>query len=104
MRDALAGAGADLRVWRRAGGVGPERSYDEHTTILFDPSSGETHFLSPLPTLVLSHLSAEYLPFPELIEALAGEPPEDLGDDALTAIAATLDFLEGAELVESQVP
>jgi hypothetical protein len=51
----------------------------------------------------LAHLSVEYLAFGQLIQELAGESPDGLGGDSLTAIAATLDFLEGAELVESQV-
>jgi hypothetical protein len=101
--DAPAGAGADLRSWRRVSVDCPECSYDGHTVIMFDPSSGETHFLSPLPNLVLAHLSVEYLAFGQLIQELAGESPDGLGGDSLTAIAATLDFLEGAELVESQV-
>ena len=101
--DAPAGAGADLRAWRKVAVPGPECSYDNgQMTILFDTSSGETHFLGELPVLVLGCLSDEFLPFEQLIDALSGDSSSGLNNQSLTAIAASLDFLEGAELVESQ--
>ena len=101
--DAPAGAGADLRAWRKVAVPGPECSYDNgQMTILFDTSSGETHFLGELPVLVLGCLSDEFLPFEQLIDALSGDSSSGLNSESLTAIAASLDFLEGAELVESQ--
>ena len=87
------------RRWFRSGeavirenGVGEE--------VVFDPSSGETHFLSDLPSLILSVVDDEPATYMELLERFSG--PVDLDSQAESQIFAALMFLEGAELVESQ--
>ena len=77
-------------IWERGVGEGG----------VFDPRSGETHFLNDLPSLVLSVIDDQPSTLHELVERLAG--PVDLDPTAQSQIVSALLFLEGAELVESQ--
>lgn len=83
--------GAPL-VWAQTPGEGP----------VFDPATGETHFLNELPALILQSIDADPVSFPTLVERLAG--PVDLDEQEKEKIVAALVYLEGAELVESRLP
>lgn len=67
---------------------------------MFDPASGETHFLSELPALLLSAIDADWCAFDVLVERIAG--PLELDPQDQAKIVSSLGYLEGAELVESQ--
>ena len=67
---------------------------------VFDPASGETHFLSELPALLLGFIGREWSDLPGLIGYIAG--PVDLDAQSEAKVMAALTFLEGAELVESR--
>lgn len=92
-----------------AGGVGDRRWFRSRADliweqgvgegIVYDPSSGETHFLSDLPSLILSVVDDIPASYAELVERFAG--PVELDPIAQSQIVAALLFLEGAELVES---
>jgi PqqD family protein of HPr-rel-A system len=66
---------------------------------VFDPATGETHFLNALPLLLLEAMAESPSTAENLIDALAG--PVELNDDAAQRITAALHLLEDAELVES---
>jgi PqqD family protein of HPr-rel-A system len=67
---------------------------------VFDPLSGETHFLSDLPDLVLDVIDTHPRPLDEIITRLTdGEPLDDEG--IAGNVAKALAYLEQAELVES---
>jgi PqqD family protein of HPr-rel-A system len=66
---------------------------------VFDPVSGETHFLNELPVLLLQQLGATPLTLAELASRLAYG--KDLGADALAKISTCLAELERVGLVES---
>lgn len=91
--------GATNRRWfRRGAPLVWERGVGEG--VVFDPVSGETHFLSDLPSLLLSAIDEQPSTLAELVERFAG--PVDLDPTAQSQIVSALLFLEGAELVESQ--
>jgi PqqD family protein of HPr-rel-A system len=86
-------------VWRRLGptlvwgnepGQGP----------VFDPATGETHFLSELPALIATILDDTWASHVELISRYAG--PVQLDAAAEAQFLAALASLERAELVESR--
>lgn len=77
-------------VWENAPGEGA----------VFDPASGETHFLSELPALLLSSIGQEWRDLASLIVHIAGS--DDLEDQHRAKILSALTFLESAELVESR--
>lgn len=68
-------------------------------TIIFDPETGETHFLSDLPALLLEHIDQS----PQTLKQLAGsiDALDDLSDEARKQIRRALDLLEANELIES---
>lgn len=92
--------GAGRRRWRR---LGPELVWDGEPGDgpVFDPLSGETHFLSQLPALILTVIDARWCSAAQLLERLAG--PVALDDQAEARLLAALDSLERAELVESEL-
>jgi hypothetical protein len=77
-------------VWENAPGEGA----------VFDPASGETHFLSELPALLLSSIGQEWHNLASLVVQIAGTV--DLDDQHRAKILSALTFLESAELVESR--
>lgn len=101
MIDPAGPADPGRRLWFRNG---PDLIWEQGLThgVVFDPASGETHFLSDLPALILSVIDALPASYTELVERFAG--PVDLDGQANTQIVAALLFLEGAELVESKTP
>ena len=86
-------------VWRR---IGPAVSKIPQLdpTPVFDPATGETHFLSPLPALLLGAIDGQWAFYNEIVDRIAG--PVDYDGQAETQIITALMFLERAELVESQ--
>lgn len=101
MSTALGSAEAARRLWfRRDPGLVWEP--DIGPGLVFDPASGETHFLSELPALILSTIDDSPATYAELVERFAG--PVDLHHQATAQIIAALISLEGAELIESQAP
>lgn len=98
----MSGVSADDVAQRRWHRSGPSLIWEQGVGegVVFDPSSGETHFLSDLPSLILSVVDELPASSAELVERFAG--PVDLDADAQSQIIAALLFLESAELVESQ--
>lgn len=86
------------RYWVRAG---VPLVYEElgGATAVFDPYTGETHYVSELPVLLLSCIDAQPALPEELISRLAGDV--ELDKDARSQVLASLVYLEAAELVES---
>jgi hypothetical protein len=91
--------GSVHRVWRRLGpalvwghgpGLGP----------VFDPATGETHFLSELPALIATIVDGTWASPVELITRYAG--PVQLDAAAEAQFLAALASLERAEIVESR--
>jgi len=70
--------------------------------VVFDPATGETHFLNELPALLLSSIDGTPRPIAALVERIAG--PTELDAEARTQIIGALVSLERAELVESRLP
>lgn len=66
---------------------------------MFDPQSGETHFVSDLPFLVLSVLDQTPRTPDEIARLLSG--PDALDSSSLEKIRSTLVYLAQAEIVES---
>jgi PqqD family protein of HPr-rel-A system len=75
------------------------RSQDYKLIPVYDPASGETHFLNELPSLLLDVIDAQPRTVEQLI-ALLNEG-EALDTDAKKNIEFALAYLEQAELVES---
>lgn len=67
---------------------------------VFDPQSGETHFLAELPALIAATVDADWASADELVARYAGQV--DLDDAAKAQILAALASLEAAEIVESR--
>lgn len=86
--------------WVRSG---PPAIYEQipDKTAVFDPETGETHYVSELPALLLSCVVAEPASHEMLISRLAG--PVELDKKAVSQVLATLLYLEAAELVESRL-
>lgn len=72
---------------------------NDDTTALFNPGTGQTHFLSDLPLLILEQVGDAPIGMSELIERLGGSA--ELGPDAQQLIKSTLSSLEREELVVS---
>lgn len=85
--------------WRR---MGPALVWDGQPSAgaVFDPQSGETHFLGDLPALVAATVDAEWASAQDLLVRYAGSVVLD--DAAKTQILAALASLEAAEIVESR--
>jgi PqqD family protein of HPr-rel-A system len=73
------------------------RSVLADTSVVFDPTSGETFFLNELPALLLENLDDK----PVSMRALVGRIAQDLIVDvqAEQRILAALAFLEKADLI-----
>ena len=89
------------RLWRLHATTTITEQFDD-SLVVFDPATGETHFLADLPALVLAELDDEPRSVRELIERLAG--PVELDRAAEQQILTALTQLEAAELVESRAP
>ncbi len=87
------------RSWRR---IGPALVWDGEpgAGAVFDPLSGETHFLAELPALFAATVDADWASAPELVARYAGQV--DLDDVAKAQILTALTSLEAAEIVESR--
>ena len=87
------------RVWFR---TGAPLQWDSHaaTASVFDPDTGETHFLSELPSILLAQVDDRPVTLYQLIQRLDG--PNDLADEARHQITAALLSLERAELIASE--
>ncbi|MCB1725070.1 MAG: hypothetical protein H6959_05730 [Chromatiaceae bacterium] len=85
--------------WRR---VGPPLLWHREpgSGAVFDPASGQTHFLNELPAMLLAEIQADWRDGASLVEAAAG--PVDLNPNDRAKIHAALHFLASAELVESR--
>lgn len=66
---------------------------------VFDPETGETHFVSELPTLVLQAVGPDPATAAKLIQKIAG--PVELDENSIEAVHSSLQQLEYAGLVES---
>lgn len=69
-------------------------------TLVFDPATGETHFLTELPALLLDAVNDEGSHARELVERCVGQ--EQHAFDLASQVTLALDFLEAAELVETE--
>lgn len=88
------------RVWRRCGApVVYALESDATSSTLFDPTTGETHFLADLPALVLSQVGEESIDLPHLLTRL--DAPSDSGEEVALRVLHALATLERAELVDS---
>lgn len=70
--------------------------------IIFDPATGETHFLNDLPLLLLSMIDREPRDLRRLCCLLTGS--DDVAAESEMKITSALVSLAHAELVESTVP
>lgn len=68
-------------------------------SVVFDRATGDTHFLSELPVLVLQQIDEKPVTMAQLLVRL--DCPEDLDDLAVAKIRDALATLEKAELVNS---
>lgn len=85
--------------WRAATRVeGWTPQTGSEVTVLFDPRSGETHFLAPLPALLLTCTDDTWVTAQQLVERFAGKLV--LGSKTQIQVYAALDSLERAELVQ----
>lgn len=71
--------------------------------IIFDPATGETHFLNDLPLLLLSMIDREPRDLRRLCCLLTGSD-DDVAAESKMNITSALVSLAHAELVESTVP
>lgn len=94
-------ASANTTLWARYGPEPVRESFDV-TEIIFDPSTGETHFLNELPSLLLSVVQHQPLSLNALIGRLAGDV--EVSEQGREDILATLQFLAGAEIIEHRGP
>ena len=86
-------------IWyRRGAGLLWESQVDG--AVVFDPDTGETHFLSDLPAMALAEIDDTPVTLSGLIERLDG--PEDLPAEARQQIHAALLSLEQVELITSE--
>lgn len=75
---------------------------DEYAEVpVFDPVTGETHFLNDLPLMLLSEIGPQPRAFDPLLEGLGEDG--DLDDHAKARIQGALLFLEQAGLIESRM-
>lgn len=89
------------RRWRR-GGPAPFTEEFGSVCAVFDPASGETHFLTELPSLLLSVIDDRAATLDTLVERLAGATALD--PQARIQLLSAMEYLVAAELVESTVP
>jgi PqqD family protein of HPr-rel-A system len=87
-----------MRYSRPLGPALIEQRFQE-MTVVFDSSTGQTHFLSDLPLLLLSSLDAEPLDFEDIVDRLAGG--SKIERDAVDHIRIALEDLRRAELIVS---
>ena len=66
---------------------------------IFDPATGETHFLAELPAIILTAVDNHPVTPEALLDRLMGS--DDAGRAMDQQVSATLQFLAAAELVES---
>ena len=86
-------------IWyRRGAGLLWESQADG--AVVFDPDTGETHFLSDLPAMALAEIDDTPVTLSGLIERLDG--PDDLPAEARQQIRAALLSLEQVELITSE--
>lgn len=71
----------------------------EDGIIVFDPDSGETHFLDDLTDLLLSEIDTQPVAIDDLVRRVAGAVELELGE--LDRISVALTQLREAELIES---
>ena len=85
-------------VWYRKGTPLHQETHAQ-SAVIFDPDTGETHFLSDLPSIVLHKIDD----FPATLSVLIGrlDGPENLEPEAREQILTALMYLERAELVTS---
>lgn len=88
-------------VWQRTGPVVQSEQVGEHYAV-FDPGTGETHFLSELPVLLLSLLDSTPRAELELVGRLTAG--HDLDVDLSVPVRTALVSLVRAELIESHDP
>lgn len=69
--------------------------------VAFDPATGETHFLTELPTLLLEAVSASPATAEDLVAQLAG--PVELDDKSAERVTVALRHLHHAGLIESDM-
>lgn len=86
------------KVWCRNGPAVSKLPHLDPVPV-FDPATGETHFLTQLPLLLLEAMGESGREVERLIADLAG--PVELNDGAVGRVTAALRLLEDAELVES---
>ena len=86
-------------LWFR---IGPDLAWQDvpGNGAVFDPASGQTHFLSELPAVIVSAVDQTPTSFSSLLERLGG--PDGIDEHGKAKILAALSFLENAELVESR--
>lgn len=85
--------------WWRTGPTLVTETFDEDD-VVFDPATGETHFLTELPALLLTAIDRQPASHRDIVTRLAGAETElDAADEA--RVLAALQFLVAAELVES---
>lgn len=90
---------ASKRLWSRCGPEVVWASTPEYG-VVFDPTTGSTHFLSELPALLLSTITDTPESSLNLLERLVG--PITVDRKEIAKITAALSYLEAAELVESR--
>ncbi|MCB1801120.1 MAG: hypothetical protein KDI82_05480 [Gammaproteobacteria bacterium] len=86
-------------AWRRCAPA-LEWRHEAGSGAVFDPVTGETHFLSDLPAMLVTEIDETWCDTRTLIERIAGSIQLDAGEHA--KVLAALHYLEGAELVESR--
>lgn len=86
------------QAWARKGAP-LEWEMQKGAAVVFDPETGATHFLSDLPSLLLSHIDDVPADLAILIERLDG--PKELGLDERKQILSALLSLEQSELITS---
>jgi PqqD family protein of HPr-rel-A system len=86
-------------MWYRTGPGLVIENFDS-AEIVFDPSTGETHFVNTLPALLLSAVEPKPLSLDALLRRLAGdvEMAATARDDILTALR----FLAKAEIIDAE--
>ncbi len=71
---------------------------------VFDPASGETHLLNPLPALLLQHIGHEPRSVPQLLADIANGDEFAVDSVAAQKAFVALQSLRLAELIDAQGP
>ena len=87
-------------MWFRLSEALLEFAPDGERVVLFDKTTGETHFLNELNALVLSRISEEGCSLEQLVESLEEWSGTELEPESISKVKAALQALEDAELVE----